>query len=417
LYSAGKSRDLILSGTTFENMLLKYARKQRASIYHPATIDDLPFEVLREAFVYLKTEDLVSSSRVNRSWRPAAQDVQRSQLIISKDHRESLDPKRLLCGIQLTRIVFGYNVFSIKHLVIDLGFGNRAYIPILARMVAPNLRTLELDYFGVETSSHYVALDQFFSQCRGIRNIKLNRFYFGEESTSISQTIKDGFYRLSQLGLFACHGDLRMFVVSVPIPNLLSLNNAFIAECDNIISFAMSCPSIKILSLYDFYDSSATLLKFVECCSGIEELTVEFIVGEFKLHQSDIEAIASLPRLKSLRLDCRIDGVAISTLFRCKGLTHLAIRSGFFDLASILSSIGRSFVSLEYNSSISCLKTVNAIVRYCPNLQMLNLGWVESEKDNKAAAVELLKRGLIILSKLKLNHNSVRLGTDWKGYR
>jgi hypothetical protein len=113
-------------------MLLKYARKQRASIYHTATIDDLPFEVLRELFVYLKPEDLVAPSRVNRSWRPAAQDVQRAQLRIFEGGNESLDAS-LMCGIQLTRIVFGYESFSIKHLELDLKMVAREYIPILSR--------------------------------------------------------------------------------------------------------------------------------------------------------------------------------------------------------------------------------------------------------------------------------------------
>jgi hypothetical protein len=109
-------------------MLLKYARKQRASIYHPATIDDLPFEVLREAFLFLKMEDLVAPSRANRSWRPAAQDVQRSRFQI--DHRlgESMVAS-LLCGIQLTRIVFVYEAYSIKHLDIELGLVDRMHIP------------------------------------------------------------------------------------------------------------------------------------------------------------------------------------------------------------------------------------------------------------------------------------------------
>jgi hypothetical protein len=141
-------------------MLLKYARKQRASIYHPATIDDLPFKVLREAFLYLIPEDLVDPSRVNRSWRPAAQDVQRAQLKIA--YGEKLDA-RLLCGIQLTRIVFGYKSFSIKHLVIDLRFVKRAHIPTLTRLVSPTLHTLEINFSGDRQSIvHYEILDLFF---------------------------------------------------------------------------------------------------------------------------------------------------------------------------------------------------------------------------------------------------------------
>jgi hypothetical protein len=132
-------------------MLLRYARKQRASIYHPATIDDFPFEVLREAFLYLKPEDLVAPSGVNRSWRPAAQDVQRSHLKVVEDGRESLDAS-LMCGIQLTRVVFGNEAFSIKHLNLDLGFVKRDYIPILSRLISPSLCTLGLTFDDEEES-------------------------------------------------------------------------------------------------------------------------------------------------------------------------------------------------------------------------------------------------------------------------
>jgi hypothetical protein len=174
-----------------------YARKQRASIYHPATIDDLPFEVLREVFVYLEPKDLVAPSRVNRSWRPAAQGVQRAQLKIKRGHLERLNAS-LLCGIQLSRIVFGYEAYSIKHLVIDLRLVGQDNIPILARLVSTTLHTLEATFYNSGGYVvHYAILDQFFSRCRGIRNLKLKWFDFGVDPSNISQTIKEGFYRLS----------------------------------------------------------------------------------------------------------------------------------------------------------------------------------------------------------------------------
>jgi hypothetical protein len=60
--------------------------------------------------------------------------------------------------------------------------------------------------------------------------------------------------------------------------------------------------------------------------------------------------------------------------------------------------------------------TVNAIVGYCPNLQMLDLGWKEVGFYNNVAAVDSLKGGMKRLKKLNLNKSSVRLGTDWEGY-
>jgi hypothetical protein len=46
--------DDILSGSPFENMLLKYARYQRVPKYHPATIDVQPFDVFRGSCPYLE---------------------------------------------------------------------------------------------------------------------------------------------------------------------------------------------------------------------------------------------------------------------------------------------------------------------------------------------------------------------------
>jgi hypothetical protein len=427
LYSSGKSRDLILSGTTFENMLLKYARKQRASIYHSATIDDLPFEVLREAFLYLKPEDLVSPSRVNRSWRPAAQDVQRARLQIDFNTRKRLGTS-FMCGSQLSRIVFGYEAFSIKHLVFDVRLVDQEYIPILSRLFSTTLCTLEVSFTrDDESESCYEILDQFFSQCPGIRNLKLNFFDFGVDPASISQTIKDGFCRLSQLSLQWGRGDLSMFVELVQIPELRSfINRYWDGDSDIVSAIAIVYPTIKRLRLEDSYNSSATLLKFAECCREIEELSYCDCSGS--LERRDIEAIASLPLLKSLNIDCEIADDAFFTLSRCQRLRHLILETDSFDLNVILHSIGRNLVSLEYNTFTPFLEAIDAIVEHCPNLQMLNLGYDEFGVEKKDAA-DLLKGGLKNLSKLifkrgskkmvrlKMNGKSVRLGTDWEGYR
>jgi Leucine-rich repeat (LRR) protein len=80
-------------------------------------------------------------------------------------------------------------------------------------------------------------------------------------------------------------------------------------------------------------------------------------------------------------------------------------------LTYILPAIGEILVSLDYTSSTAFLETVNTIVEHCPNLQMLDLG------DEELDAVDLLKGGLKKLAKLDVNGGSVRLGTDWEGYR
>jgi hypothetical protein len=401
-------------------MLLKYARKQRASVFNQATIDDLPFEVLRKAFIYLEPADLVSPSRVNRSWRPAAQDVQRAKLMISPwDLRKRLDAS-FMCGIQLSRIVFGYEAFSIKHLCLDLRYAEREFVPILTRLVASTLRNLELFFNNMGGSiGHFAILDQFFSQCNVIRNLKLQEFDFGFDPASISLTIKDGFYRLSQLSIVECRGDLRMFVVSVPILNLHSFSSVMFGKLegdeDILSAVAIDYPTIKRLSLVDSYDTSATLLIFAVCCREIEELSYCDCSGAWSLDRRDIEAIASLPRLRSLIIDNGIAEDAVLALSRCRGLKHLALYRGSFELTNILPALGRNLVSLKYRSSNSYLETVNAIIEHCPNLHWLDLN--ELDALTKAMGVFLIKGGLKKLSKLKLNGITVFLGTDWEGYR
>jgi hypothetical protein len=99
-----------------------------------------------------------------------------------------------------------------------------------------------------------------------------------------------------------------MFVVSVPILNLQSFSNSFFGEIggEDIVSIiATNYPTIKRLRLSDDYDSSSTLLKFVECCREIEKIFFHESSGDdiLYLKRSDIEAIASLPRLKSLNIE------------------------------------------------------------------------------------------------------------------
>jgi hypothetical protein len=301
--------------------------------------------------------------------------------------------------------------------VIDLRLIDPEQITILARLVSTTLRTLKLYFVYVEESIlHYSILDQLFSHCQGIRNLTLDLFDFGDDPSSISQIIKDGFYRLSQLNLDNCQGDLRMFVVSVPILNLHSFcNTCWYGNEDIVSAVAISYPTIKRLRLEDTYDSSATLLKFVECCRGIEDLF--FFSDHTELTRSDIEAIASLPRLKSLNIRCRIAEDDVSALSRCRGLKHLAYGRGSIDLNDILPNIGRNLISLQYISSISIQKAIDEIVEHCPNLQILDIGSIGRDDGMIAAAVDSLKRGLKRLSMLKVNWMSVRLGTDWEGYK
>jgi hypothetical protein len=77
-----------------------------------------------------------------------------------------------------------------------------------------------------------------------------------------------------------------------------------------------------------------------------------------------------------------------------------------------VAAIGRNLVRLElWNPS---KEVVVGIVKHCPNLQYLELEVVNEEV--KKGLVGSIKNGLKKLAKLKVNGESMRLGTDWEGY-
>jgi hypothetical protein len=74
---------------------------------------------------------------------------------------------------------------------------------------------------------------------------------------------------------------------------------------------------------------------------------------------------------------------------------------------TVLSAIGRNLIRLELMRPSK--EVVDGIIEHCPNLQYLELDRI---MEGLAGS---LKNGLKRLAKLKLNHMSVRLGTDWEG--
>jgi hypothetical protein len=94
-----------------------YSRTQRASIYDPATIGDIPPEVLRKAFIYLLPGEweLLASSISCRAWRPIA-----LQLLYSyKFFRTNIDLANFVCGGTVSRLSDPQNVL-IRSLSLDI---------------------------------------------------------------------------------------------------------------------------------------------------------------------------------------------------------------------------------------------------------------------------------------------------------
>jgi hypothetical protein len=198
-----------------------YYRKQRASIYHPSAIGDIPQEVLRKAFIYLLPgwAVLVSLSEACRAWRPVAQDLMYSR---QRFGEERTDFKRFACGVHLQSLVSGEGNVSINRLELDLQFVTRENTILLAQIAAPALSSLILECYDVNgdrlpSTDCYEILKVFFLHCRRIRSLILEEFDFGDDPAAISPSIKEGFGRLKKLFLRHCKGDVRMFVEAIPI--------------------------------------------------------------------------------------------------------------------------------------------------------------------------------------------------------
>jgi hypothetical protein len=410
---------VILSGTTEEMMRSLYVRPHRGSIYEPATIQDIPQEVLEESLVYLlpSIEDLVAASEACRAWRPVAQKLIHSRAMIDFVRVESL-----VCGYRLNSLVFGSSSFQISTLIVELCQIGKEYITLIAQIVAPTLSSLNLAFYGSNVYG-YETLTTFFSQCQWIRNLRLDQGRFGNDADVITPTIKDGFSRLNQLDLINCYGDhigdVRLFIENTPIPNLKSfvvVSSHTPREHNNdIVDAAVTNfgRSLINLNLSGCYVSSANLVRIAENCRELEKLTLLIILDISSL--SDMEIIASLPQLKYLKIGqyCRFAEGAMIALTRCRGLNHLGMcwRDGMRD---VLRVIGRNLISLKLWDIY--LESIDAVVEYCPNLQYLELLVEDDDAEVREAVEQKLKDGLKRLAKLKVYGVAVRLGTDWVGY-
>jgi hypothetical protein len=89
-----------------------FARHQRESIYHPATIGDIPQEVIQEAFIYLLPRrcHLVAPGEACRAFRPAAQELLYSRRRFGEDHQVD----RFVCVAHLQLLVFLEKVVIIR---------------------------------------------------------------------------------------------------------------------------------------------------------------------------------------------------------------------------------------------------------------------------------------------------------------
>jgi hypothetical protein len=284
-------------------MVVLYVRQQRESINHPATINDLPPEVLRKCFMYLLPRgrsDLAASSSVSRSWRPIAQGLLANH---SPTLRILSRMQRRICGLALKSIVFGFEEFAITSLILEIrSTHGEECARLVVKFISPTLVTLQLKIVARGGPYDYIGFVA--KHCLKIRNLRLDNFRFGTNPGEITQPIKKFFARLKQLSLSDSEGDVKMFIDQVPIPGLQTFNyearGFYEAQTvqDIVLAVAMKYPTLIAVKLYTLIGSSVGLLKIVECCPSLEKLIVWNMHGSLKLKVSDIDAFASLDRLK-----------------------------------------------------------------------------------------------------------------------
>ena len=389
-------------------MMVLFRQTQRPSIYHAATIRDIPPEVHGESLSYLVPgkRDLVSASLVCRAWYPVAR-----RLIVSKKSFGN-GIEKFGCGLQI-RMMVGADILWIGYLHLDLETIGKESAMMIVPFVSHSLSSLSLCF--PQSLDCVDLFEAFFDQSPWIRSLKLESFYFGDDPASMSQSLKDGFGRLRQLDMELCRGNLEAFIEQIPTPDLRVFT--FMSHSDpdvntDILSaVAMNYRSLTTIVIFVVLDSFDCLLKIVEDCRDVETLYLYTARGPL-MELADVKAIASLPRLKSLRIEGgAFEDDALSGLARCGGLRRLSLRntSGLGDVLPIIG--GRLFsLNICCNASI-----VPGIVEHCPGLEYLVLRFDDYHVDT-APLEEACKSGLKRLAKLKMYGGSVRLGTDWEGY-
>jgi hypothetical protein len=161
-----------------------YSRPHRGSIYEPASVHDIPQEVLEKALILLPRRDLLAASSSCRAWRPVAQLLIYDRVKLSygdaeKRNREMMmslpeRTERSICGYQLNFLVFGPLSYRITTLSLGIGQIGKEYIPMIAQIVAPSLISLELDFNEFVIYQNYEPfLETFFSRCQLLRKLRL----------------------------------------------------------------------------------------------------------------------------------------------------------------------------------------------------------------------------------------------------
>jgi hypothetical protein len=398
-------------------MSLEYFRDQRFSIDEPATIGDIPFEVIKKGFKYLDREDLLSASLSCRAWRLAAIETLLSVAQFTYKSTEK-GCYGWICGIGLKSIVFGVESVAIKSLDLQFRSIGLENVSQIAKLVSPGLSTLSLDFspqvidleFDEYSSSFlHETLEKFFLHCPWIRDLSLT---FWDDPEGFSQIIKDGIRRLSRISIIES-GDILTLIENLSPDSMRSFEyipgEGGVDEDANIDRVLMKCRQITELRI--IFVSADIIPRVIECCPLLEKFDFCTSGESPDLSLSNIEDIASLHQLTRLEIQSEFTNGILFGLKRCKRLQHLSFVSDNddpIDLSDVLPYIGGDLVSL-YLSKTN-VETARGIVKHCANLEILDIGKSEIEKETVKSIKREMRRGLKRLLSLSFKGKRTRRG-------
>jgi hypothetical protein len=147
----------------------------------------------------------------------------------------------------------------------------------------------------------------------------------------------------------------------------------------------------------------------IQCYRDLEEIKIYDFGARYPFTIDEFDAIASLPLLKHLDLEFRLEEEdAVSPLAKCKGLRHHRGSIHIRLLSDVLAVIGRNLVDLE--CYFQGVEGMEIIANYCPNLERLDIWhveeageWEDLDDEARLFVEGLLKNGLKKLSEFGIN--------------
>jgi hypothetical protein len=178
---------------------------------------------------------------------------------------------------------------------------------MISCVVASALSSLSMAFVDTDVDSSdfcFSIIVEFLARCRGIKSLHLGGFDFGgKDLASLDLS------RLIRLDLICCRGILGL--ENTQMPELVSLSydslrGAALDE-ENLMAAAIKFPSLTSVRIRSCFESSASLLQFIESCPNIEKLSFWVYDEAFELNRYDFAAISLFLYFSISQNDLRVE--------------------------------------------------------------------------------------------------------------